>query len=128
VDPSSGGVRLVNAAHDPAFWIREDGSIQAFESGAMPVGLAEAADFDLDAQETAFSLGKGERLLLFTDGVTEAMDAYGRQYGLEALRACAAPAGSATETVLRVADAVSNHAGGAAPADDVTLLALRWKP
>jgi sigma-B regulation protein RsbU (phosphoserine phosphatase) len=126
-DPAEGSIRLLNAGHDPAYWLKADGSVQAFESGAMPVGIADADDFSADLQESAFKLGPGERLLLFTDGVTEAMDPSGRQFGLEALQACAAPAGGAGETVLRVADAVASHAAGQAPSDDVTLLALRWK-
>ena len=124
--PADGSVRLLNAGHDPAYWLKADGSIQAFEAGAMPVGLAEAADYGLDLREDAFTLGPGERLLLFTDGVTEAMDAEGRQFGLDALRAQAVIPGTASETVLRLADAVSEHAGAVPPSDDVTLLAVRW--
>lgn len=126
IRPADGSVRLLNAGHDPAYLLKADGSVQAFDSGAMPVGVADADDYALDLNEAAFTLAKGERLLLFTDGVTEAMDAESRQFGLEALQACAQAPGSASETVLRVADAVSNHLGGVPPADDVTLLAVRW--
>lgn len=126
VEPKDGSVRLLNAGHDPAYWIKGDGSIQAFGSGAMPVGLADADDFALDLSEAAFKLEKGERLLLFTDGVTEAMNVEGRQFGLEALRATVAEPGSASETVLRLADAVYDHANGVPPSDDVTMLTMRW--
>jgi serine phosphatase RsbU (regulator of sigma subunit) len=125
-DPASGEVSLLNAGHDPAYWLKADGSAQAFESGAMPVGIADADDFSADLQEASFKLGPGERLLLFTDGVTESMDPAGRQFGLEALQACAMAPGGAGETVLRVARAVADHADGQDPSDDVTLMALRW--
>jgi serine phosphatase RsbU (regulator of sigma subunit) len=126
LQPATGQVELLNAGHDPAFWLKGDGQVQALESGAMPVGLADAEDYDADVQGASLRLAPGERLLLFTDGVTEAMDAEGRQFGLDALRALAAPPGSASDTVLRLADAVSNHANGVPPSDDVTLLALRY--
>lgn len=126
LQPATGQVELLNAGHDPAYWLKNDGSIQAFESGAMPVGLADAEDYNADVQGASLRLAPGERLLLFTDGVTEAMDVEGRQFGLEALRALAIVPGSASDTVLRVADAVSNHANGVPPSDDVTLLALRY--
>lgn len=124
--PSSGQVRLVNAGHDPVYWLKASGSVLAFESTAMPVGLAEPADYDPELAEIAFTLGPGDRLLLFTDGATEAMDADGSLFGLEALQRAAGEPGTASETVLRVADAVANHANGVEPSDDVTLLALRW--
>jgi sigma-B regulation protein RsbU (phosphoserine phosphatase) len=127
LQPSSGQVRLLNAGHDPVYWLKADGSVQGFESGAMPVGVADEEDFKLDVQEAELRLGPGERLLLFTDGVTEAMDPDGRQFGLDALQACAAPAGSASETVLRLTEAVEAHAAGLPPSDDITLLAMRWK-
>jgi serine phosphatase RsbU (regulator of sigma subunit) len=126
LEPQSGQVRLLNAGHDPVYWIKGDGSAQAFESGAMPVGVADTDDFSLDVQEASFRLGPGERLLLFTDGVTEAMDPEGRQFGLEAVQACAVQPGSASETILRVAGAVDAHAAGQPASDDITLLAARW--
>ena len=69
-------VRMVNAGHDPAYWLRS-GTIQAFDSTAPPVGLAEAADYDPVATEISFTLSRGDMFFTFTDGVTEAMNMRG---------------------------------------------------
>src|SRR5205807_809411 len=73
-------------------------------------------------------LGPGDAILLFTDGVTEAMNTAGDQFGPEGVRRAvgedAAPAGPLTplHLVRRVAEAVRRYGRGRPPSDDVALV------
>src|SRR5258708_1302019 len=86
VDLKTLKVRMVNAGHDPAYWLRK-GKIESFDSTASPVGLADAEAFDPEAKEIFFSMDKGDMLFTFTDGVTEAMNKQGQQFSLNRLKA-----------------------------------------
>jgi phosphoserine phosphatase RsbU/P len=88
----------------------------------LPVGVTEASRFDQGRRRVR----RGDRLLLFTDGVIEAPDAAGRLFGLERLTNvlqahAAAPLAELTEAVV---GAVRQHVGGPLTHDDVTVLAL----
>jgi len=67
---------MVSAGHDPALVVhgREVSEVRA---KGMPIGVAEPEDFDFIVKETRFELKKGCCFVLYTDGVTEAMDAQG---------------------------------------------------
>jgi serine phosphatase RsbU (regulator of sigma subunit) len=118
-------VRLVNAGHDPAYWVRPGGEITAYDSTAMPVGLVKGREYDAEVSEVEFQLGAGDLLFTFTDGVTEAMDANSAQYGLDRLKAAVTAPGSAAERIGRLAAEVQAHAAGVEQSDDITMLAVR---
>jgi sigma-B regulation protein RsbU (phosphoserine phosphatase) len=124
VDPRTLAVRMVNAGHDPAYWLK-GGKIEAFDSTAPPVGLAPASDYDQDATETSFTLGKGDMLFTFTDGVTEAMNHAGEQFSLNRLKAALLEGGDALLATERLLKAVQAHAAGAEQSDDITMLAVK---
>jgi HAMP domain-containing protein len=124
VDPKTLAVKMVNAGHDPAYWLAK-GQIQAFESTAPPVGLAASSDYDSEAKELAFKMAKGDMFFTFTDGVTEAMNASGEQFSLDRLKASLLQGGDAGATTQRLLAAVQLHAGGADQSDDITMLAVR---
>lgn len=102
--------------------------------GAEPPVRLEATGTLLGVQEDgeweslAVPAGPGATLLLLTDGVTEAMDADGVQFGRTRLGEVAAAVGGADlERVVRAVDAaVREHLGGRPPADDYTLVAARF--
>lgn len=81
VDPAHGTVRYVNAGHPPAWVRRGDGRVERFDSTTFLLGAVPDADFDAD--ETEIVLGPDDVLVLVTDGVHEAPDRAGRQFGLE---------------------------------------------
>jgi sigma-B regulation protein RsbU (phosphoserine phosphatase) len=124
VDPKTLTVSMVNAGHDPAYWLNQ-GKIQAFESTAPPVGLAPSGDYDSEAKEITFKMAKGDMLFTFTDGVTEAMNASGEQFSLERLKASLLKGGDAGATAERLLKDVQAHAAGADQSDDITMLAVR---
>jgi HAMP domain-containing protein len=124
VNPKTLVVRLVNAGHDPAYWMH-DGKIETFDSTAPPVGLAEASHYDPQTSEVGFKMSKGDMLFTFTDGVTEAMNSTGQQFSLNRLKACLLGGGDSSQAVKRMQKAVSDHAAGFEQSDDITMLAVK---
>lgn len=114
-------LRYVNAGHNPPYLIRADGSHRRLTDGGGVLGIFAEQNFIAGCAD----LGEGDRLILFTDGVTEAPNHEGEEFGearllrvLEEGRAL-----SAAELQDRVFAAVAEFSG--APwTDDATLLVL----
>ncbi|MEU5126943.1 PP2C family protein-serine/threonine phosphatase [Streptomyces mobaraensis] len=123
--PRSGEtVELVNCGHLPPL-VRRDGRVNAVGAGELdadpPLALRELAEGSY--RPTAFAFGKGDLLLLYTDGVTEARDAAGRFYPLERRLAALPDSAPGVLTDRLVADLLA-YVGGEL-ADDAALLAVR---
>jgi sigma-B regulation protein RsbU (phosphoserine phosphatase) len=115
---------LVSAGHEPALLV--DGSaVEGIRAKGMPIGVAEPEDFDFIVKETAFQMKPGQQLVLYTDGVTEAMNAHEDQFGRERLDQAVKGGASAKATLQAVLDAVHAHAAGHEQSDDLTALVLR---
>ena len=120
-DPASGAVEYVSCGHPAARIRRADGRIEALPAGGLPVGMFE----DLRIVKREARLDRGERLLIVSDGVTEAADGGAFEFGEERLsEALAAEEGGAAATVEAVIAAARAFAGTAAQSDDITCLAL----
>jgi serine phosphatase RsbU (regulator of sigma subunit) len=124
LDPKTRQASMVNAGHDPAYWLNENG-ITALPSTAPPVGLAPPGDYDVFAHEVAFTLAKGDSLFTFTDGVTEAMNPKGEQFSLDRLKLSLAKGGNSDEAMQRLLAAVTGHAAGREQRDDITMLTVK---
>ena len=81
-DPASGALRYANGGHNPPYVRRADGSIEVL-SGAG--GLVLGAMPGVEYQNHALQLRAGDRLVLYTDGVTESPDSGGVEFGHERL-------------------------------------------
>lgn len=77
----TGEVESVNAGHNPVYALRPDGTILQLTAGGVPFGMLDI-DFPYESERTI--LAPGDRLLLYTDGVTEAADERDRLYDSEA--------------------------------------------
>ncbi len=121
---AEGRLHYVNAAHCPALVLRPDGRHSNLDATGMPVGLLPDAEFSL-AEET---LAPGDKLLIYSDGVTEAQDPNGEFFGRKRLRevAAAQAAGSAAALHAALAEAVTTFTRDAPQADDITLLVLEF--
>jgi sigma-B regulation protein RsbU (phosphoserine phosphatase) len=126
-DLASREIRYVSAGHEPALLHKgRDGSIVECRAKGMPVGIAEPEDFDFVIKESRVTLEPGDSFIMFTDGVTEAMNVREEQFGREGmLKVVAASKGSADLTVKAVVEAVKKHADGFDQSDDITLLMLK---
>jgi len=112
-----------NAGHNAPILIRSGGSVERLHQGGLVLGLAAEAEYD----EGRVELEPGDRLLLFTDGLTEANSASGEEFGEERLIEIAVQnrhlgAKALEEKVLGAAAAFSSKFE-----DDVTLVVVAAK-
>jgi sigma-B regulation protein RsbU (phosphoserine phosphatase) len=82
LDPESGELDIVNAGHNPSLILRKDGSMQKIDAGGVAFGMF---DMGLPFTGEKLRLENGERILLFTDGIPEAMDRDEEEYSDEKL-------------------------------------------
>ncbi|MGD9906123.1 MAG: PP2C family protein-serine/threonine phosphatase [Vicinamibacterales bacterium] len=123
LDPASGVVRYVNAGHPASLVVNGRGEWRAALAATAPaLGLFDGAAFPADE----CTLAVGDTLLVMSDGVTEALDAAGREFDVADLAGLAARHGDdVTGLAAAVIDAVRAHRGRDQAQDDVTVLALR---
>lgn len=126
IDLDLGTLTYVNAGHDPPYLIRSAGD--APEMIPMTGGIALGVLPDLTYVETTIPLDAGNALYLYTDGVTEAENSSGQQYGRERLerqlleRAQVEP----QQLMNGILDDVREFAGGAKQFDDLTCMAVQF--
>jgi phosphoserine phosphatase RsbU/P len=120
-DNDIGALTFANAGHYPPILVRADGTVERLIPGGPVMGVFPDAAYE----QGRLAIGAGDRLVLFTDGITEARRQDDTEFGEERLialavenRACSAPALQA-----RLADAVALFTGGTFQ-DDATLIVL----
>lgn len=124
--PRSGELVLFNGGHPPALLSRQGGP---FEPALGAKGALLGIFPDLPYQCLRLTLAPGDRLLLYSDGVTEAENTERAMYGLDgAQKALDAHADHADThgLVQRLCAGIAEFAGGAEQSDDITILALRY--
>jgi serine phosphatase RsbU (regulator of sigma subunit) len=109
-------IELINGGHVCPIVVRANGVVETIEDGDMPVGLLDVARF----HAVRFQLGPGERIVLLTDGISEAEDPEGRQFGEAELSRCL----TRPELVSALFAALDRFAEGVHPADDQTVLVI----
>jgi phosphoserine phosphatase RsbU/P len=126
---ASGVVTYANAGHDRPLLVRRGGDAVA-ELDAPGVILGAFPSISL--ADCVVQLARGDTLVFYTDGVTEARDGTGLLFGDERLAAAALAATSAGGDAVAVSrsimGAVADFSGGAAQADDLTLVVLQRRP
>jgi serine phosphatase RsbU (regulator of sigma subunit) len=124
LDESSLTLAYSNAGHNFPIVFRKDGSRATLVKGGTVVGVLEAAEFEQDV----IQLAPGDRVVLYTDGISEAANTSGEMYGegrLERLVESLPADLSASELVERILQGVREFLGDEEPGDDMTVLALR---
>jgi sigma-B regulation protein RsbU (phosphoserine phosphatase) len=110
-------LRYVNAGHIPPMVLRRDGAVDWLEAGGAPVGMFP----DWMYEEGCVGLEAGDRVVAYTDGVVEALDPDGNEWGTGGLRRAAA--GCRSEWSEEVVQAVFRSMGR--QTDDATVAVLR---
>ena len=112
----TGELELINCGHVPPLLVSGD-TVTKLEEGNLPVGLVPMAEF----QASRLQLKPGDRLLLVTDGVTEAEDATGEFFGNERLESCC------QEGLAAIELAVTAFRGDTALTDDFTITEMIFR-
>jgi sigma-B regulation protein RsbU (phosphoserine phosphatase) len=119
LDVPSGRLAFANAGHNPPLLVHADGRIDMLEPGGTVLGVFADSTYE----QGEFRIARGDRLVLYTDGMTEARNAAGDEFGEDRLTASAVahralPADAMLAALL--ADVEAFHAG--AYEDDATLI------
>jgi len=114
----------VNAGHNPPFLLRSDGRVERLDIGGIILGLMKTQS---PYPEGAVTLETGDVIVMFTDGVSEAMNPEGEDFGEERLEKVltAARTSPAPKIIASVREALVAYARGAPQSDDITMLVLR---
>jgi sigma-B regulation protein RsbU (phosphoserine phosphatase) len=119
-----GCLTYCNAGHNPPILISR-GAVRRLETGGLILGLFPHATYE----EESIQLEDGDTLVVFSDGVTEAVDTAGDEFGEQRLLLCIAEHGSSPPSVLldEILATVRSFSANAAQVDDVTALVLRYR-
>ncbi len=121
VDGAARTIVYSNAGHNPPLLLRADGSVARLTQGGMVLGIFPDSAYT----QTELALGAGDRLLFFTDGITEARDPAGEEY--DEARLIAAGLASRTLPVEALKDAILADVNGFTGGhfeDDATLIVV----
>jgi sigma-B regulation protein RsbU (phosphoserine phosphatase) len=127
LDPGSGRVTYTNAGHNPGLLVRAGGeSVKRLDATGMPIGLLPSAEYE----RAEVTLAPGDVIVLYTDGLTEAANPEGDEFGLERLeevvrKHCGKPLAA---LAVAIEGAIEAFAEGTPFGDDRTLVMLRREP
>ena len=126
LEVKTGALRYCNAGHNPPYLLRADGVSERLAATGVPFGV----DGDLPYRLAEAQLRPGDTLFLYSDGITEAFNPEGEEFGAARLEdALAEMRGrSAAALVGNVLAATTAFAAGADQSDDITALALVYRP
>jgi serine phosphatase RsbU (regulator of sigma subunit) len=122
---AAGMLEYLYGGHPSPLLIREGKVSELYTEGTLPVGLAEEAIFEA----TQVQLNPDDVLVLFSDGIVEAANTQNELFGFDRLTDVTAQCAQASiETMMKtILDAVEEFSRGAAQADDLTLLIVRYR-
>ncbi len=126
LDPASGEIEYTNAGHNQGLLVRRNGSIEELPSHGLPLALFPGRPYG----SSRLSLEPEDFLCLYTDGVTEAANGPGEEFGLERLKAFLTTqvGRDPSDVDVALSSVLEEHAAGQQFADDRTLLMIRRLP
>jgi sigma-B regulation protein RsbU (phosphoserine phosphatase) len=118
---------VARAGHERPVLIDRQGQVRALESSGTAIGMVDVDTFEALLSETTVDLQTGDVVVAYTDGITEAQNSEGEEWGSpNFLDACRVASGEGANSVLNnVRQRLRRFVGGRAQYDDMTLLALR---
>ncbi len=123
LDPATHQFRSANAGHNRPLLLRADGTLERLEHGGLVLGALSASTYE----EATHDFRPGDLLLVYSDGLTEAMSDGREEFGEERAEAVlrAHHGASAQAVVDALVEAVRAHAGAVPQSDDITLLVVK---
>jgi sigma-B regulation protein RsbU (phosphoserine phosphatase) len=119
---ASGVVEMSNAGHCPPL-VARDSEVVSVPSSGLPLGMFATGSYAV----SSFTLAAGERLFLYTDGLSESPDVHDREYGSDRIMSVlrSTKASSAVETAQTSLEAVATFTAGRPATDDLSLMVIR---
>ena len=123
LDPKSGALAFLNAGHNPPLIVHAGGTMEQLASGGLPLGILADADF----REGRTKLYPGDVLVIYSDGVSEAVNPNGEEFGATRLYEVVARNldTSASGIRDRIESALTKFCQGTPAADDITLVIVK---
>ncbi len=123
LDPKSGSLSFVNAGHNPPLIVHESGTVEHLAAGGLPLGIIPHAEY----REGRTQLQHGDVLVIYSDGVSEAVSPSGEEFGPERLYDVVAQNLKASASGIRdrIESALTKFAQGTPANDDITLVIVK---
>jgi sigma-B regulation protein RsbU (phosphoserine phosphatase) len=120
LDPLTGVLSFINAGHNPPLIVHAGGTVENLSSGGLPLGIKPDAVF----REGKTQLQNGDVLVIYSDGVSEAPNAAGEEFGTSRLQDVVARNLDASAAGIRdrIEAALTKFAQGTPASDDITLV------
>lgn len=127
LDMRTGRLRFSRAGHCPLLYISRN-TVRFLRPDGMGLGLSGAGQFAASLQEEELALEPGDLVVLYTDGITEAKDRAGDEFGIERLaRIVEQLQHESVETIMMsIVKTVKEYTGAGDAEDDMTVMVLRW--
>jgi serine phosphatase RsbU (regulator of sigma subunit) len=127
LDPAAHRAVVVNAGHPSPLVLRANGAVENAadaDSSGLPIGVADLGPYP----SREIHLEPGDRLLVFSDGVSEAMDYQERQFGIASIPLACRGADCCKSAVMKLVEAVRKHAAGCPQSDDIAVVCFGRGP
>src|SRR5687768_10070449 len=123
LDPESGALSFLNAGHNPPLIIHSAGTVEQLASGGLPLGIKPDAEY----REGRTQLQPGDVLVIYSDGVTEAVSPSGEEFGPTRLYEVVSRNVDASAAGIRdrIESSLTKFAQGTSAADDITLVIVK---
>lgn len=123
LDPESGSLAFLNAGHNPPLIVHAAGTVEQLASGGLPLGIKRDADY----REGRTQLQHGDVLVIYSDGVTEAVSPTGEEYGPTRLYEVVSRNIEASASGIRdrIESSLTKFSQGTSAADDITLVIVK---
>ena len=123
LDPESGALSFLNAGHNPPLIVHSAGTVEQLASGGLPLGIKPDAEY----REGRTQLQPGDVLVIYSDGVTEAMSPTGEEFGATRLYEVVSRNIEASAAGIRdrIESSLTKFAQGTSAADDITLVIVK---
>jgi len=123
IDKNTYKMKYCNAGHNPPFLIRKDAPTILLEKGGLILGMMSGVEF----QEGEIQLKSGDTLLLYTDGVSEAMNNEDEEFEEKRIEEVLRNNRSLTgkELIGKIINSVKEHSGSVPQGDDITMIAMK---
>ena len=124
IDSDTKKFQYVNAGHNPPFVLRKNGTIERLTDGGLILGIMKTV---IPYQEGSVTLQSGDSVIMYTDGVSEAMDKNGNDYTEERLEEFVIQQSgkSADQILAAIKNEIQRYTFGAAQSDDITMVVFK---